>query len=61
MLNFALSSIPKGGEKCSFDLSSFKSPVLVRDDTLTSEESKARMNYEYFKQLGMVTHSFVRV
>ena len=41
MLNFALSLIPKGGKKCTFYLSSFESPILIRNDSLTSEEFKA--------------------
>ena len=42
MLNFALPLIPKGGKKCSLYLSSFESPHLIRNDSLTSEESKAK-------------------
>ena len=41
MLNFALSLIPKGGKKCTFYLS-LKAPILIRNDRLTSEESKSK-------------------
>ena len=41
MLNFAWSSILKGGKKCTIDLFSFKSAILIRNDSLTSEDSKA--------------------
>ena len=42
MLNFVLSFIPKGGKKCTFNLSSLKAPILIKNDSLTFEESKAK-------------------
>ena len=42
MLNFALSLIPKEGKSASSINPSFKAPILIRNDNLTSEESKTK-------------------
>ena len=42
MLNFALFLIPKGGKNAPSIYPAFKVPILIRTDSLTSEESKAK-------------------
>ena len=42
MLNFALSLIPKGSKNAPFIYRALKAPILIRNDSLTSEESKAK-------------------
>ena len=42
MLNFALSSIPKGGKYAPSIYSALKSPILNINDSLTSEEFNAK-------------------
>ena len=53
ILNFALFSIPKGGRNGTFHLSSFKSATLIKNDSLPSEESKAKncLNTPYTEQV----------
>ena len=41
MLNFALSSIPKGSKNASSIYPAFNVPILIRNDSLNSEECKA--------------------
>ena len=53
-LNVALSPILKGGKICAFHFPSLKVPILVRNDSLTSEKFKAK-NRLYISYLyGMV-------
>ena len=56
MLNFALCLIPNGGKNTPSIYLAFKVPILITNDSLTSEESKAktvckylicRMSYEH--------------
>ena len=42
MLNFAMSLIPKGGKNTPSIYPALKSPILIRNDSLTSEVSKAK-------------------
>ena len=42
MLNFALFTIPKEDKDASPIYPAFKVPILVRNNSLTSEESKAK-------------------
>ena len=42
MLNFELSLIPKGGKKAPSIYPALAAPILIRNDSLTSEESKAK-------------------
>ena len=42
MLNFVLSFNSQGRQKCTLHVSCFKVPMLIRNDGLTSEESKAK-------------------
>ena len=42
MLNFAMSSVPKGGKNIPSIYPPLKAPILIRNDSLTSEESTAR-------------------
>ena len=41
MQNFAFSLIPKGGKNAPSIYSALKAPILIRNDSITSEESKA--------------------
>ena len=41
VLNFALSLIPKGGKNATFYLA-LQAPILIRNDSLTSEESNTK-------------------
>ena len=45
MLNFALSIIPKGGKNAPFVYLTLKAPILIRNDSLTSEESTKNCLY----------------
>ena len=49
MLNFAMYSVPKGGKNVASIYLALKAPILIRNDILTSEESKARTVYRYLK------------
>ena len=42
ILNFALSLIPKGGKNTPSTHPALKAPILIRNDSLASEESKAK-------------------
>ena len=42
MLNFVLSLIPKGGENARSIYPALKAPTLITNDSLTSDESKAK-------------------
>ena len=42
MLNFVLSFIPKGRKKCTFIYPALKAPILIKNHSLTSEESKTK-------------------
>ena len=42
ILNFALSLIPEGGKNGPSFYPALKAPTLIRNDRLTSEESKAK-------------------
>ena len=42
MLNFALSLIPRGGQNAPFIYPALKAPILIRNDSLTSEETTAK-------------------
>ena len=42
VLNFALSLIAKGGKTAPSIYSALKAPILFRNDSLTSEKSKAK-------------------
>ena len=42
MLNFAMFSIPKGDKNASSVCPALKAPILIRNDSLTSEEFKAK-------------------
>ena len=42
VLYFAMSSIPKGGKNASFIYHALKAPILFRNDSTTSEESKTK-------------------
>ena len=46
MLNFAWSLILKGVKKCIY--SALKAPILIRNDSLTSEDSKAKNVLQIF-------------
>ena len=46
MLNFALFSLPKRGKNVSSTHPALKAPILIRNDSLTSEESKAKSRLE---------------
>ena len=48
MLNFALSLIPKGGKNAPSVCPALKAPILIRNDSLTSEESKAENRFKCF-------------
>ena len=41
-MTFALSLIPKGGNECTFYLSSFESVHFDQNDSLSTEESTAK-------------------
>ena len=45
MLNFALFSLPKGGKNAYSIFPALKAPSLIRNDSLTSEESKAKKRF----------------
>ena len=45
MLNFALFSLPKGGKNASSIYPALKAPILIRFDSLTSKESKAKKTF----------------
>ena len=49
MLNFALFLILKGGKNAPFNYAALQSPILIRNDSLTSEESKAKPVFKYLK------------
>ena len=42
MSNFALFSILEGGKNAPSIYPALKSPILIRNDSMTSEESKAK-------------------
>ena len=42
ILNFALSPTPEGGKNASSIYPTFNVPILIRNDSLTYEESKAK-------------------
>ena len=42
MPNFALFLLPKGGKNASSIYPAFKAPILIRNESLISEESKAK-------------------
>ena len=42
MLNFALSLIPKGGKGAPSIYSALKGSILIKNDSLTFDESKAK-------------------
>ena len=42
MLNFTLSLIPKGGKNVPSIYPALKTPIVIRNDSLTSEESNAK-------------------
>ena len=59
MLNFALYSMPRGGKNTPFISPALKTPILIRNDSLTSDEFQGktvvkylicRTSYEYLKQ-----------
>ena len=47
MLNFSLSLIPKRGKNTPYIYPALKAPILIRNDCLTSEESKAKTVCKY--------------
>ena len=54
MLNFALFLLPKAGQNVSSIYPASKALILIRNDSLTSEESKAKksfMNISYAEQV----------
>ena len=53
MLNFALSVILKGGKNAPSTYPSLKAPVLIRNDNLTSEESKLKKTVCKYLTCGM--------
>ena len=42
VLDFTLRSIPKGGKNATSTYPALKASILIRNDSLTSEESKAK-------------------